>query len=122
MTVTLHLIFYAALLAAIMISRTYQCHLEFHTELLHLSGCLNTSIEIETTYCQGYCSSQDYLIYDWQSESRPYRHQHNITCCSPKMTVSREMKVLCDDRQPRIIKYPLVIRCQCRACTEICIS
>ncbi|CAF3405842.1 unnamed protein product [Rotaria sp. Silwood1] len=116
----LHLIFYIVVTAKI--SKIHPCYMETSIEVLNIRDCLNTSIQIETRYCRGSCYSQDYLIYDWQSEGKSYRHQHHIHCCSPNITISRELKVMCNDKQLRIIKYPFVQQCQCKSCTNDCIS
>ncbi|CAF2411945.1 unnamed protein product [Rotaria sp. Silwood2] len=121
MTMILHLIFYSVITATT-ISTIHPCYVKSYLEVLNLRDCLNSSIQIETTYCRGYCYSKDYLIYDWQSEAIPYRHQHYIRCCSPNITISREIKVICNDKQQRIIKYPFVQQCQCKFCIDDCVS
>lgn len=121
MTVILHLVFYLAITTAI-ISKSHQCYLEYHKQVLSIPDCLNTGIEIETTSCGGNCYSTDFLVHDWRSESKPYRHQRNINCCSPNATISREIRLLCNDKRQRIIKYPLVIKCKCQSCPNDCIG
>jgi hypothetical protein len=101
-------------------SRIHPCYIESYIETLNIRNCLNTPIEIETTRCRGQCYSEDFLIYDWQSEPTYYRHKHYIHCCSPNMTIPREISIICYNKQQQIIKYPFVTRCNCKSCTDSC--
>ncbi|CAF1015605.1 unnamed protein product [Rotaria sordida] len=76
------------------------------SKISNLRNCLNISIQIKTTYCRSYYYSKGYLIYDWQSGRTPYRHQRYIHYCSPNIIISREIKIICNDKQLRIVKYP----------------
>jgi len=104
----------------IMKQTIHSCSIESYIEIFNIRDCLMTPIEIETTRCRGQCYSEDFLIYDWQSEPRFYRHKHQIHCCSPNMTISREISILCYNKQPRLFKYPSITRCDCKLCTETC--
>jgi hypothetical protein len=102
------------------ISKLHPCYIENYVETLNFRDCLNSPIEIETTRCRGQCYSEDFLVYDWQSEPTPYRHKHYIHCCTPNITTSREIQLLCNNKQQRIIKYPFVTGCECKLCTDNC--
>lgn len=113
------LVFYSLVTVTIM-SKIHPCSIESYIEPLNVRDCLITPIEIETTRCRGQCYSEDFLIYDWQSEPTHYRHKHQIHCCSPNMTVSREIPIICYNKQQRFIKYPIVTRCNCKLCSDKC--
>jgi hypothetical protein len=102
------------------ISRIHPCYVENYIETFHFRDCLNSPFEIETTRCRGQCYSEDFLVYDWQLEPTPYRHKHYIHCCSPNMTIPREIQLICNNKQRRIVKYPYVTRCECKLCTDNC--
>ena len=73
----------------------HPCQIESYTETVNLRNCLNTPISIKTTRCRGQCYSEDFLIYDWQYAPKHYRHKHYIHCCSPNITISHEIQILC---------------------------
>ncbi|CAF1114667.1 unnamed protein product [Adineta steineri] len=101
-------------------SNIHPCYMETYNETLNIRNCLDSPIEIETTRCRGQCYSEDFLIHDWQSESTSYRHNHRIHCCIPNMTIPRQILVICNNQQQRIINYPSVTRCDCKSCTDNC--
>ena len=103
-----------------MLSKLHPCQLETYIETVNIRDCLSTPMEIETTRCRGQCYSEDFLVYDWQSEPFFYRHQHQIHCCSPNATIRREISIVCANQQQRLIDYPLVTRCDCKFCTDHC--
>ncbi len=104
----------------IMSTTIHPCHIETYIETLNIRDCLMTPIEIETTRCLGQCYSEDFLIYDWQSEPTFYRHKHQIHCCSPNMTIPHDIPIVCSNKQQRLIQYPFITRCNCKLCNDIC--
>jgi hypothetical protein len=116
------LLFYLIVITKATMPRIHPCSVESYIETLKIRDCLNIPLEIETTRCRGQCYSEDFLIYDWRSEPTHFRHQHHIHCCSPNMTIAREISILCYNKQERIIKYPFVKQCQCKLCTDNCVG
>jgi hypothetical protein len=96
------------------------CSIESYLERLNIRDCLITPIEIEVTRCHGQCYSEDFLIYDWKSEPTYYRHKHSMHCCSPNITIPRQIPILCYNNQQRTIQYPIVTRCECKLCPKNC--
>jgi hypothetical protein len=121
MTTSIILLFiFFETLTVITMSKFHPCYTESYMETLKLQDCLNAPMEIETSRCRGQCYSEDYLIYDWQSETTPHRHIRHIHCCSPNITIPRQIQVICNNKQRRIIKYPFVTQCKCKLCTDNC--
>src|SRR5689334_5819361 len=118
--IILLLVFYSTVATTTIMSKIHPCYIESYIETLNIRDCLNTPIEVETARCRGQCYSEDFLIYDWQFEPTHYRHKHHIHCCSPNMTIPREISILCYNKQQRIIRYPFVARCECKLCSDNC--
>jgi hypothetical protein len=101
-------------------AKVHECAVQSYNETIHLRDCPNNPVQIEATRCLGQCYSEDYLIYDWREERTHYRHQHQLKCCTPNMTISQDIQVTCKNQQQQIITYPVVMRCECKLCTGAC--
>ena len=118
-TIILRVLLCSSILTIATMSRIHPCYIEPYSETFILRDCSTRPIEIETTRCRGQCYSEDFLVYDWQAEPT-YRHKHQIQCCSPNTTISREIPIVCSNKQQRFITYPFVTRCNCKLCTDSC--
>lgn len=113
-------IVYVLLLAGQIRARLHRCSTEIYVENVTIHDCLNEPIEFEMARCRGQCYSEDYLIYNWQSLAKPYRHQHRMYCCTPKQTYSRSVSFVCQNKQIRQIEYPFITHCDCKLCSDPC--
>lgn len=103
-------------------SLIYHCQVESYTEIINLRTCLNNSISINTTRCNGQCYSEDTLIYDWQNTLKYYRHKHYVQCCLPIHTKPREISIVCENKQIKKLKYRMITQCQCKICSDKCLG
>lgn len=125
MTRIFNLIFFLIHLTSLITSKNspiHHCQVEPYTEIINLRTCLNSSISINTTRCREQCYSEDSLIHDWQYAPTYYRHKHLLHCCLPNNTKSHETRILCDNKQLKIIKYQIVTKCQCKSCSNRCLD
>ncbi|UJR21314.1 hypothetical protein I4U23_024405 [Adineta vaga] len=96
------------------------CHVESYISSLNFRNCLHTPVNIKATRCNGHCYSEEYLTDDWETDSIPYRYHRMIHCCSPNVTITHQISVICNNKQRRIIEYPIITHCECKSCTNNC--
>lgn len=108
------------LIAYATVANSSYCKIFHEKETIFLRHCERQTVEILTTRCYGFCSSEDYLVRKWPYGSNEFQHHQTVNCCKPNATRTEQIIVPCKRNQPEIISFETFDGCVCDLCRNDC--